>query len=81
MQPEQLLYKSNACKHFLGKIFFAVFLVQLFQIGTLYEKKYFRAPFLVLQVVTNRRLYSVPAWKDQMVSGRTMIGILVECRY
>ena len=30
---------------------------------TLQEKKYFRAPFLVLQVVTNRGLYSV--------SGRT----------
>ena len=32
------------------------------------KKKYFRAPFLVLQVVTNRGLYSVP--------GRTMVGIL-----
>ena len=27
---------------------------------TLQEKKYFRAPFLVLHVVTNRGLYSVP---------------------
>ena len=27
---------------------------------TLRKKKYFRAPFLVLQVVTNRGLYSVP---------------------
>ena len=32
------------------------------------KKKHFRAPFLVLQVVTNRELYSAP--------GRTMIGIL-----
>ena len=28
--------------------------------ATLWEKKYFRAPFLVLQVVTNSGLYSVP---------------------
>ena len=37
------------------------------------KEKYFRAPFLVLQVVTNRGLYSVP--EGQMVSGATMIGI------
>ena len=28
--------------------------------GTLLEKMYLRAPFLVLQVVTNTGLYSVP---------------------
>ena len=42
---------------------------------TFRKNKYFQAPFffLVLQLVTNSGLYSVP-WKDQIAPGRTMIG-------
>ena len=38
------------------------------------KKRYFQVSFMVLQFVTNRG----PAWKDQIVPGRTMIRILAE---
>ena len=48
------------------------------------KKKYFRAPFLVLQVVTNRGLYSVPGrtkWKDHDRHIGVPVGFTLRKKY
>ena len=64
---QYLFFEACYCCEFLGQLLFKCFFIILsgdvlipycYDVTVGGEKKYFRAPFLVLQVVTNKELYS-----------------------